>query len=247
MAILLCSPQTASGKSMDSTQKTASGDFFVDELFYAAQIEPEPLNNGDWKWPSPTEIASDHAFYVANDPVNFWDPLGLDPLKYSSPAVKTKIDALRKFSPAFDEMVKAIESSPDKNYTAEEVDSYSDGTIKDGKIRFPKGKKPGIWGHNMWHAVVDAYSDGCERSKILPVVDPKNPDVTGSSKFEESEAQRANNIVQTEYLLNNVIKEKRASGKAMKNGVGLERKYNKTGWRVPIHVSNPLGYGYKFK
>jgi len=78
MAFLLCSPQTSLGKSTPSPQKTASGDFFVDELFYAAEIEPEPLNNGGWRWPSATEIASDHALYVINDPVNAVDPLGLE-------------------------------------------------------------------------------------------------------------------------------------------------------------------------
>ena len=58
MAILLCSAEIASGKAMVSGEKSASGDFFADELFYVAEIEPEPLNGGNWNVPVTMEIVS---------------------------------------------------------------------------------------------------------------------------------------------------------------------------------------------
>jgi len=200
---------------------------------------------GRWLSEDPIEEAGGVNLYgyVGNGPVGSWDPLGLEFDYSGNPAIRDKIDALRKASPSFDNSVKALESCK-KKYTAEPtLPGYSHGSVADGKIYFPVGDALSTFNvaHNTWHGVQDAYPEAAERSKINPFVDPSDNDM-GRLEPVEREAQRAGNLARCEEMENDSNPENDVSARAMRNGSGVQKTYGKKG-SYPILVPNPMGFG----
>ena len=95
MAILLCLVPTASAVAAKSPEKTASGIFFADPNIYTGEILPEtlqlhweiaptvtPTASGRQVWLSADPIGEEGGMslyaYVLGDPINGWDPYGLE-------------------------------------------------------------------------------------------------------------------------------------------------------------------------
>ena len=97
MALVVGLAQDAPGKSITSPENIASGEFFAEPVSLHREMPPQPLRmhrgdeasrmktvSGRRVWLSADPIKEDGGLnlyaYVNNDPINYWDPNGLEPL-----------------------------------------------------------------------------------------------------------------------------------------------------------------------